>query len=196
MKHKLLIIGSGGHASSVIDAVEEGSDYEIIGLIDDFKEIGDRVGNYEVLGKIEDIVNIEDFRFLFVAIGDNKERNKIMHTFGLCNFAKIIHPTAYVSKSATTCEGVYIGANATVNANCFVSVGCIVNTNASLDHDSEMKPFSSLNPNSATGGKVKIGKNTTIGMGANIRNGITIGDNCFIRMGTTVINSVADNQKV
>lgn len=197
MKKRLLIIGSGGHAGQVIDAVNLVGEYKIVGLIDDFLPVGTKRHNYEIIGKVDDIDNIHSkFDFVFIAIGDNEARFKIWDSLIFCNYATIIHPKASVSKSAMVDVGAYIGANATVANDCFVEEQAIINTNASLDHDSYIGSFSSLNPNSATGGNVKIDSYTMIGMGVNIRNGLEIGYQCKIGMGCTIISNVPNDTTI
>lgn len=188
---KLLIIGSGGHAGQVIDAIDKDK-VEIIGLIDDFAKQGEMKHGYQILGKISDIDDFaEYFDCLFIAIGNNVERKKIYERFeNRFRFATVIHYSAIVCKNARISDGSYIGINAVVANNSQVHLCSIVNTNASLDHDSTLCSFSSLNPNSATGGNVIIGECTMIGMGTNIKNATIIGDNCRIGMGSCIISDV------
>ena len=191
MKKRLLIIGSGGHAGQVIDAVNKDK-FEIIGLIDDFASQGEIKHGCQVLGKISDIHDFaEYFDFLFIAIGDNQVRRTLYNRFQYSfRFATIIHFTAVICRNAHVGDGSYIGINAVIANNSQVHLCSIVNTNASLDHDSTLCSFSSLNPNSATGGNVIIGECTMIGMGANIKNAVIIGDNCRIGMCSCIIHDV------
>ena len=196
MAKRLLIIGSGGHAGQVIDAVEMNNEYEIVGLIDDFLQVGIMKHNYPIIGKIVDIENkLHRFDYAFIAIGDNNERKRIHDLYPNLNYIKVIHPSAIVSKRAIVFSGSYIGAGAVLANNTLVDKQSIVNTNASLDHDSVLGKFSSLNPNCATGGNVTILEQTSIGMGTNIRNGVTVGSNCLIGMGSTITKDVPNGTK-
>ena len=38
MKERIIIIGSYGHAKIVIDTIEKGNTYDIVGLIDDYRK--------------------------------------------------------------------------------------------------------------------------------------------------------------
>ena len=70
MKKKLILIGAGGFAKSVIDSLKL-DEYEIIGFIDDIKK-GKHLG-YSILGNsLENFIS-QEFYF-FVCIGDNKKR--------------------------------------------------------------------------------------------------------------------------
>lgn len=197
-KKRLLIIGSGGHAGQVIDAVNLVGEYEIVGLIDDFLPVGTEKYGYKIFGGTNAIDSIKDnFDFLFIAIGNNFVRGAFWHKYYISyKFATIIHPKASVSSKSSIADGVYIGANATVAYNSCVNPCAIVNTNASLDHDSILYSFASLNPNSATGGNVKINYYTRIGMGVNIKDGIDIGVRCKIGMGCTIISDVPNDTTI
>jgi sugar O-acyltransferase (sialic acid O-acetyltransferase NeuD family) len=197
MKKRLLIIGSGGHAGQVIDAVNLVGEYVIVGLIDDFLPVGTIKHGYIIVGKIDDIPTMKNhFEYLFIAIGNNFVRDETWFKLKDYKFATIIHPKASVSKKSSIADGVYVGANATVAYNTVVHDGVIINTNSSLDHDSEIWFFSSLNPNSATGGNVKIGTKTRIGMGVNIKDGLEIGARCKIGMGCTIIHDVPNDTTI
>ena len=47
---KLILVGAGGHAKSLIDLVESNGDFKIIGLIVNSHEVGKTILGYEILG--------------------------------------------------------------------------------------------------------------------------------------------------
>ena len=56
MKSKILIIGAGGHAKSVIDVIEATKKYKIVGLIDnDIKKRNKKIYKYNILGRDKDL---------------------------------------------------------------------------------------------------------------------------------------------
>ena len=114
MKKKLILIGAGGFAKSVIDSLKL-NEYEIIGFIDDIKT-GKHLG-YSILGNSLNDFNSQNYCF-FVCIGDNKKRtiwyNKILEK-GL-EIINIIDRSAIVSKNIRNGKGIYIGKLAIVNS--------------------------------------------------------------------------------
>jgi len=191
----ILIIGSGGHAGVVIDAIEKGGYYNIVGLIDDFAEVGLIKHGYQILGRREDIGNIYKSYgepYLFIAVGDNKSREEIHSKNQGFSYPPIIHPSASVGKGVRIMLGSFVAAGAVINSNSEVQQFSIINTGASLDHDSVLCSYASLNPKSATGGRVVIGYRSTIGMGAMIRDGVRIGADCTIGMGAVVTDNIAE----
>ena len=183
---KLIIIGSGGHAGVVIDAVRESYDFDIEGLMDETVPVGTMRHGFSVQHGWD---FPEAYRW-FIAIGDNAVREK----FSKSNLAwtSIAHPdAAYDGGPVST--GTFLAANSFIGNNSTVGNFCIINTGAILEHDSSVGDYSHLCPGVVTGGRVKIGSRTTVGLGAMIRDGVTIGDNCTIGMGSVVLHDVPDN---
>lgn len=198
--NRIIIIGGGGHAGVVIEAIISAKKYTILGVLDDTKNNTDTCHGYPVLGKLSEAeiistrLNCKNFH---IAVGSPKARKVIWQSLPMgLNYPNVIHAKSYVSITADIGNGNFFAANSFVGANTMVVNHCIINTNSSIDHDNEIMSFCNINPNSATGGNVKIGKLTEIGMGVNIRNAVTIGENCFIQMGCVVTKDILDNSTV
>jgi sugar O-acyltransferase (sialic acid O-acetyltransferase NeuD family) len=193
----IIVIGSSGHAKVVIDSIEKENKYEIIGLLDRFKEVGSSSFGYKIIGKEEDLPNlIKNYKIDggIIAIGDNFIRysvyNKISQNIPGFNFIKVIHPSAQIARNVLIGKGTVIMANTTISSEASVGDFCIINNNSSLDHDSEMLDYSSLAPGSSTGGNVKIGSFTAISLGAKVVHGVTIGEHTIIGAGATVVKNI------
>ena len=185
---KLIIVGSGGHAGVVVDAVRQSKAWEIEGLLDEtMTGHGQWRHGHQILDRKVVFQNPGAYKF-FVAIGDNYVREQLSLTPGM-SFVNIFHPRSYQADKVLS-EGSFFAVNSVVGYNSHVGNFCIVNTGAILDHDSTLGDFSHLCPGVVTGGRVKIGSRTTVGIGAMIRDGVTIGDNCVIGMGSVVLNDV------
>ncbi len=137
---KLLIIGAGGHGRVVREIAEATGLFEKIDFADD---------NYEFsVGKINDIENLHlIYDSAFVSIGNNKFRFEILQKLSDIgyNLPVLIHPSAYVSKSASVGDGTVIEPKAVVNANANIGKGCIVSIGALIDHDVIINDFSHIN---------------------------------------------------
>jgi len=199
---KILIIGSSGHAKVVIDTIQHEGKYEIVGLIDKFRNIGEETLGYKVLGTEEDIPKImknDNINGVIIAIGDNFIRKKVVNTIqkivpSIC-FVSAIHPHASIGKKVDIKGGTVVMAGAVINPNSVIKHHCIVNTNASLDHDSEMDSFASLAPNVCTGGGVRIGECSAISIGATLLHQIKIGKHTIIGASALVTKDV-DSYKI
>ena len=59
-KEKIVIIGSFGHAKVIIDIIEQEGKFNIIGLLDTFKRIGESVLGYKILGYKLELFGIKE----------------------------------------------------------------------------------------------------------------------------------------
>jgi sugar O-acyltransferase (sialic acid O-acetyltransferase NeuD family) len=195
---KIILIGSAGHAHVVIDVVESQGLFEIVGLIDDFRPVGEESCGYPVLGKVGDIPEIcgrHGIEGGIIAVGDNFARSTIRKEISAgypqFHFVTAVHPDAIVSKRAHIGAGVVVMPGGVINSGCTVSDFCIVNTHASLDHDSSMGEFSSLAPGAVTGGNVEIGCFSAVCIGAMLSNNIHIGEHVVVGAGAVVTDNIA-----
>ncbi len=132
MSSKLLIIGAGGHGHVVAEVAED-CGYTDIAFIDDNSDVA--------VGKITDIITFKDkYQSAFVGIGNNKVRDKILRNLKKWGFEipTLIHPSAYISRTAVVCEGTIVEPKAIVNANSRIGKGSIISVGAIVDHDVEI----------------------------------------------------------
>uniref|UniRef100_Q473C7 Transferase hexapeptide repeat protein n=2 Tax=Burkholderiaceae TaxID=119060 RepID=Q473C7_CUPPJ len=191
---RIVVIGSGGHARSVIDVVERQGKYRIVGLVDDTPR---EVMGYRVIGNETALqALVKEYRIdeALIAIGDNNVRAQVAKRIeALCagiQFAVAIHPAACIGRDATIGTGTVVMAGAVVNACSAIGRHCIINTGACIDHDCKVGDFVSLAPGVITGGDCNIGTYAAIGLGANLIHGVTIGDQTVIGAGALVINDI------
>ena len=192
MRKKVVIIGAGGHAKVIADIIEKSGD-EIVGFLDDNKEIGTTIiKEYKVIGDLNNrfamAVTKKNLEFI-IAIGDNKKREEISHSPNL-KFYTAIHPSAQMGLDVEIQEGTVIMANACINSSAKIGKHCIINTGAIIEHDNIIEDFVHISPNVALGGTVKIGKSTHVGIGSTIKNNITICENCKIGAGAVVVKDI------
>ena len=194
MRKKVVIIGAGGHAKVIADIIEKSGD-EIVGFLDDNKEIGSTIINeYKVIGDLNNrftmAVTKENLEFI-IAIGDNKKREEISHSPNL-KFYTAIHPSAQIGLDVEIQEGTVIMANACINSSAKIGKHCIINTGAIIEHDNIIEDFVHISPNVALGGTVKIGESTHVGIGSIVKNNITICKNCTIGAGAVVVKNIIE----
>ncbi|HDM8221357.1 TPA: acetyltransferase [Vibrio campbellii] len=198
--NNIVIVGSSGHAKVVVDIIKKNNQYNIVGYIDNHRDIGEVMLGIPVIGSDGDLPTLVDKYSLIgciVAIGDNFTRKKvvdsIMKITPNMKFLKAIHPSAIVSDSVNIGQGTVIMAGAIVNPCVSIGEFCIVNTSASIDHDCKLSNFVSLAPNVALGGSCSIGQLSAVGIGTNLIHGVEVGENCVIGAGSLVLRAVEDN---
>ncbi len=198
-QQKLLVIfGCGGHAKCVIDCAELMGDFKIVGFVDDYKPIGHKVCGYEVLGpcnsEIIELLRNSGVKIGVIAMGDNWSRSqitiKLQELWPSMSAATLIHPTAFVSRSALIGEGSVIFPGAIVHVDCRIGRHCIVNSRAVLEHDSVMGDFSALAPGAIVLGSSSVGALSWIAAGATVLQGRTVGENTVVGAGAVVVRNI------
>lgn len=133
MKRSLLIVGAGGHGKVVAEVARD-CGYEEIGFLDDNSD--------EAIGKISEM---QKFTYLykeaFVAIGNNQVRGEIISRLENEGYEipVLMHPTAYISRTAKLRKGTVVEPKAIVNANADIGEGCIISVGAIVDHDTKLE---------------------------------------------------------
>lgn len=201
-KTKLLLIGAGGHAKSVIDSIVAGNEYEIHGIVDLPYRMGEKVCGYPILGNDTHLKAIYEsgITHAFVSIGSilsTTARTKVTDMLKSIGFRipTIIDPSAIVSTSATLCEGVFVGKGVIINTDAFVSAMAILNSGCIIEHDCFVGSFSHIAPGVTLSGTVKIGNHTHIGTNSTIIQNICVGKHCVVGAGSVVVKPIEDNSK-
>ncbi len=196
---RLVIVGAGGHAAVVIEAVRAMGLWDIVGLLDPAPPAQSVLG-VPVLGGDDQMSKMlaAGVANAVIAIGSNVLRERLGRVaFGL-GFAlpPVIHPSALVSPSARIGNGAVVMARAVVGTRVVVSDFAIVNTGAVLDHDNVVGTAAHVAPGCALAGCVRIGDRTLVGVGSSIRPDSVIGADAVIGAGSVVVADVADRATV
>lgn len=185
----MYIYGASGHGRAILDVIES-LNGNISGIFDDNLEVKNMLG-YGVMGRIP-----RDFHFdqpLFVAIGDNKIRKRIVElVVGRTDFGTLVHPRAIISGRALIGNGTVIMEGGIVKVNSRIGNQVIVNTGTSVDHDCVIGDYAHLAPQVVLCGGVTIGEGAFVGANTVVVPGIHIGAWCTIAAGTVVAKDVPD----
>jgi sugar O-acyltransferase (sialic acid O-acetyltransferase NeuD family) len=190
---KLAIVGASGHGKVIADIAEQLG--FTVNFYDDAYPSKTHIEHWNINGTCADLVALNKNMDVVVAIGNNEIRHqKITLLQKNCfNPITLIHPTAVVSQYAVIAEGTVVFAGAIINAFAQVGVGCIINTAAVIEHDCIIDDFAHICPNVALAGGVTVGSKSWVGIGSQVKQLITIGDNCLIGAGSTVVKNIPDN---
>lgn len=199
-KPKIFIIGASGHAKVIIDIVERTGAYEIAGVIDKARSVGEDVAGYPVLGNdsvLPALMAEKDVVHAVIAIGDNPLRASIAGAIkSACphlEFPTLIHPGATIGKGVRIGQGTVVMAGAVANSYCDIGAFCIINTCAILDHDGVMEEFSSLAPGASVGGNCKIGPLAAVGIGVAMKQGTHVGARSVVGAGAAVVRDLPED---
>lgn len=184
----MILYGASGHGKVVIDILEAvGKKIDFI--VDDNQHVTELLG-YEVKR------NTGAYPEAIISIGNCQIRKKVVEQLSVDNYVTAVHPSAFISKTASIDEGTVVMHGAIVQTCSKIGKHCIINTGASVDHDCLIDDFVHVAPHATVAGGVEIGECSWIGAGAVIKQYIKIGKNCMIGAGAVVVKDVPDNTTV
>ena len=192
MKKKIILIGSGGHAASCVDVIEESKQYEICGFVSDNIKPGKKFFNYPILTNINNIEKIKKVSknviLAFGSIYDCKKRSEVFNFLKKkgFKFRSIISPKSYVSKNSLIGDGTIIMHGAIINSGTKIGDNCIINSNSLVEHDCILSSNCHISTSATLNGGVKIGMNSFIGSRSVIKEGVVLKKNTFVKMGEIV----------
>lgn len=172
MSKRVLIIGAGGHAQVVADALMQarsaGKPMEPVGYLDDCADLHGcvRLG-IPVLGDLARRYTLH-FDLLIIGIGDNQTRRRLFELFSREGraFATVIHPTAVIGAEVIVGPGTLVCANAVINPGATIGANVILNTATVVEHHCRIGDHAHLAPGVRLGGEVQIGEGALLGVGA------------------------------
>lgn len=174
---RLLIVGAGGHARSVAEAVLLTGAFELSGFLDDaFPKLA-KVWDFPVLGTTVDIEKYREFAEVgVVAIGKNELREVLCGQLRAAGFelATVIHPRAIVSPKAVVDAGCMILAGAIIGTEAQLGCGVIVNCGAVVDHHCRVEDFGHLGVHAAMAGGSILGRGAWMQAGSALGYGVRI----------------------
>ena len=198
---KILLLGYGGHAKSVIDAIECAGCYSIAGVVD-VADSDISYRGYKVIG------NDDDLEWLYTSgirnacvcvgyLGKGNVRNRLYDNLKKIgyNLPVIIDPSAIIAKDAVIGEGTFIGKRAVINSNSSIGKMCIINSGAMVEHDCVVGDFSHIAVSAVLCGEVSVEKNAFVGANSTIIQCVKVGENSIVGAASTVLAEVPDNRR-
>lgn len=177
---RLIIIGAGGHGQAVRELAISTHKYltadgneNIVFLDDRYMNVGNKEQKYGTItytikGSCYEYEKyISDDSEFYPAFGDNQRRleweKNIVDAGG--KLATIIHPSAYIAKSAILKEGSVVFPSAMINSGCLIGSACIVNMGAIIDHGCILQDACHINSGAIVMAENDIPKYTKVDSG-------------------------------
>jgi acetyltransferase EpsM len=202
MTGRIVVIGGGEHARVLIEAIRARStSQELLGFVDPeaceetTRRLGvPRLGDEDVLERRRGALGILGF----AALETRSRRDEAVRRLSplLDGWATVVHPSAWVSPTATVGEGTVIMAGAVVQSGARLGSHCVINTGAIVEHDAVLGEHAQLAPGATLGGAVRIGPLAYIGLGAVVRDHTSVGAGATVGMGAVVVHDVAAGARV
>lgn len=197
----VVVIGGGGHARVVIEAIRTSHEaLKPVGILDRDPSLhGQAVSGVPVLGGDELMPSLaEAGHGVVVAVGDNRLREEL---FTQCVEAglsplPVVHGWSWVSPEATIAAGSVVLAGAVVNPEARIEENAVINTCAAVDHDCVVERSAHVGPGARLAGGVRVGRGSLVGLGASVGPGVRIGTGAVVGAGSVVLRDVPDGLTV
>lgn len=193
MRKKIIIIGGGGHARSVLSVIKKGREFLPVGYVD----VWDRgkilgvpwLGPDTMLKSLRKRCRYAVMGLGSVDLSDKRRavwKKVISSGFDL---PVIVSPTAILNEGVCLQAGTVVFDGVIVNVGSKVGQGCILNTGCIIDHDCDIGDFVHLAPGVTLSGEVSVGEHCLLGTGCRVVQGRKITRECLIGAGAVVVKN-------
>lgn len=198
MSLPVIVIGSGGHAAVVADALLAAG-VKVIGFTDpDVARYGQLLCGLPVLGSDAVLeMHVQSAVTLANGIGGagrpstHGVRSAVQRRLEAqgWRFVTVQHPSAVVSPFARIADGAQLLATSVIQTGADIGAGCIVNTAAVVEHDTRLEEFVHVACGAVLCGSVVVGAGSHIGAGSTVREGVTLGAATIVGAGAVVLKN-------
>ncbi len=202
---RIVIIGAGGHARVLIEAIAADSSATVCAVVDQDPLLwGASLSGIPIAGGDDHLKSLHENTgcdSFVVAIGGIKNfslRRRLYidaQAIGLAPYT-VRHSSCECSASAVIADGCQLLVRAVVNAGAQIQENVIINTAAVVEHDCIIGSHTHIAPQACLAGGVRVGNESHIGMGAVVNENLSIGARSVVGAGAVVIADVPDNTVV
>ena len=196
---ELILIAASGLAREVLALVRSSGQYDVVGLLDDDREMtGVTVDGTPVLGTIDDAPNFTH-AFVLVCIGSGKSRETVVErltAMGLneARYATVIDPTVQCPEGCRIGRGSILLRNVTLTASVTLGSHVVAMPSVTFTHDDDVADFGTFAAGVSLGGGVRIGRAAYLGMNSSVRERASVGAYATVGMGAAVLSNVPDGE--
>jgi sugar O-acyltransferase (sialic acid O-acetyltransferase NeuD family) len=196
MASRLLLVGGGGHAASVVEVIKQLPEWAIVGIVERPGMHCQRRKFVKIIGFDQDLPQLlRRVDAALITVGQVKTaapRVRLYQRLKQLNacLATIIAPNASVVATAQLGEGTVVMQFALVNAFAQIGANCIINTCALVEHDAVVGAHTHIATGAIVNGGAQIGSRCLVGSGAVVLQGIRVCDDVVIGAGAVVIQDI------
>ena len=190
-----IVLGGGGHAIVVIDALLSRG-RKVIGFTSPESEAApilgiNHIGNDAVLDRYDHgAVTLANG---LGSVRSTDRRRELFSRFSRAHaFLPVVHASAVVAPSVAMGAGVQVMAGAVVQPGSSIMENVIINTRSSVDHDCSIGAHAHIAPGVTLSGGVTVGTGAHVGTGSSVIQGVTVGAGSVVGAGAVVIRDVPD----
>lgn len=195
----LILVGAGGLAREVGEAVTASGRYRILGVVDDDPSLhGTAVGGMPVLGGL-DQVYWDRSSYVVVCTGRGRTREAIVaqlaiHDIGPSRFGTVVHPSVHVPRSCFLGVGSVLLAHVAITADAHIGRHVVAMPNVTVTHDDVVGDYATLCAGVSLAGGVTVGPGAYLGTNASVRQDLRVGAGSTLGMGSTLLEDLPDGE--
>lgn len=197
----VIIFGTAGNCIDILEAIEDVETsagvrpLRCVGFLDDDpSQLGIAIRGLPVLGGIAEARRYTGHLFIN-GIGSPRsylDRKSIIARAGVRDedFVTVVHPSSFLSRSATLGHGIAILPNVTIASNARIGNHVTILPGTVVNHDAKLGPYCCIASGVCVSGAVEIGSSCYLGSNCAIMEGVSIGEGSMVGMGTIVRRDV------
>lgn len=200
---RVVVYGSrpDGHARVVVETLLAGSDFDVVGLIDDEpRNTGRQIGELRVVGSRASLPTLAEqgVEGLVLGFGGTTGRDEVVDAVERAGLAMpiLVHPSVHLSGSATLDSGVQVLPHASIGPGSHLGRGVLVNTGAIIEHDVILGDNCVVDPGAVLAGRVSLGDSVEVGTGAIVLPDVSVAARAKVGAGAVVTRPVEEGETV
>ena len=196
---ELILIAASGLAREVLAMVRSSGQYDVVGLLDDDREMaGVTVDGAPVLGTIDEAAKYTH-AFVLVCIGSGRAREAVVDrltAMGLneARYATAIDPSVQYPEGCRIGRGSILLRNVTLTAAVTLGSHVVAMPSVTFTHDDDVADFATFAAGVSLGGGVRVGRAAYLGMNSSVRERASVGAYATVGMGAAVLSNVPDGE--
>jgi len=202
MVNKIFIYTCGGGGREIVRLIRDinnfNNKWKVVGFIDDDPDKqGQEIDNIRVYSS-KKLLKTNDL-FCICGLMNPALKKKVIEEKIIPNGYKIpslIHPSITIPDDSSIGSGTIIYSGAHISYNVKIGENVLISFNSLVGHDSSIGDYVSIMPTTTINGNCKIGSGCVLGAGSVLHQGVSIGNNSVIGIGTKVLTSIEPNKTV
>jgi sugar O-acyltransferase (sialic acid O-acetyltransferase NeuD family) len=195
----VVLVAAGGLARETLSALRASSPHRpVVVLDDDPRRRGALVGDAVVVGGLEDAKRYDDHAIVVCAGKGTVRRLLVERLAGLGveedRFMSVLHPLASVPDQSQVGVGSILLAGVVLTADVAVGRHVVAMPHVTLTHDDVVEDYATFASGVSLGGGVHVGEGAYLGMNSAVREGLTVGADATLGMGSVLLRNVPDGE--
>lgn len=196
---ELVLVAASGLAREVLTMVRASGQYDVVGLLDDNREMaGVTVDGAPVLGTIDDAPKFTH-ALMLVCLASGKSREAVVErlaALGLrdARYATAIDPTVECPEGCRIGRGSILLKNVSLTASVTIGTHVVAMPSVTFTHDDDVADFATFAAGVSLGGGVRIGRAAYLGLNCSVRERTSVGAYATVGMGAAVLSNVPDGE--